>query len=584
MWKKIFLVLLLFGTSVGFGIGIFETRVFGQGAAFASALQCSDAQKTIRVGISTNNFENYLYKETQITSTSEFKVIDKSINKQLGVFPANTKIKITITDNFFNVYKNGTLITTETIGPIAIIPVKTGLLSIEGLQRNSKTALYHGEFEITKSFNKFNQFLIVNILDLQNYLKGVVPNEMPVKFGLEALKAQSVAARNYALRPKSAIVYFPEFDICDSVACQVYFGANTQEALSDLAVAQTDGVVALYKDELILALYSSTSGGFSEDYKNTFSQNKIFPPEDIPYLRGKPDIEGMQTLDDEDDAREFYSTNPQTFDNLSPYFRWQISWDKNELQEILQNTIIKNISGGFITSLHFHANSIGNFVNIEVAKRGVSGKIIALKVLTDKNVFIIEKELTIRKIFTKDGKMLPSANVVFDVEEDDFGNVVKITAIGAGYGHGVGMSQYGAGFLASQNKKYDEILQHYYTDITLATIPIELTTDIGKDSASQTFFPINNYAQLVLSSKLPLSELILVINGCQLKIEPPNGSKQYRQDISEYLISGENKVTYFLPVKDAQRKIARVFVELKPVYDSSQSYKVNGTKPAHGAQ
>lgn len=109
---------------------------------------------------------------------------------------------------------------------------------------------------------------MINVLDLQSYLKGVVPNEMPVRFGLEALKAQAVLARSYVLKPRER--NYHNFDVCDSVACQVYFGANTEKELSDKAVDETDNIVAMSDNELVLALYSSTAGGYTESYENAF--------------------------------------------------------------------------------------------------------------------------------------------------------------------------------------------------------------------------------------------------------------------------------------------------------------------------
>lgn len=92
---------------------------------------------------------------------------------------------------------------------------------------------------------------------------------MPVSFGLEALKAQSVAARNYVLSPR--VKANSNYDVVDSVASQVYFGANTERDLSNKAVDETAGIVATYDWDLILAQYSSTAGGYTESYSNAFS-------------------------------------------------------------------------------------------------------------------------------------------------------------------------------------------------------------------------------------------------------------------------------------------------------------------------
>lgn len=95
---------------------------------------------------------------------------------------------------------------------------------------------------------------------------------MPVSFGLEALKAQSVAARNYVLSPRTKAS--ANYDVVDSVASQVYYGANTEKPLSNQAVEETEGIVAIYNWDLILAQYSSTAGGYTESYANAFSDPK----------------------------------------------------------------------------------------------------------------------------------------------------------------------------------------------------------------------------------------------------------------------------------------------------------------------
>ncbi|MBK5254923.1 MAG: SpoIID/LytB domain-containing protein [Vicinamibacteria bacterium] len=121
----------------------------------------------------------------------------------------------------------------------------------------------------------------VNIVNLEDYLRGVVPNELsPGMFPqIEALKAQAVAARTYALRN---LGQYKErgYDICATPACQVYRGFGTEHPLTDQAVAETAGVVAQYRGELINALYTSTCGGHTEDGSN------IFTSQTQAYLKG----------------------------------------------------------------------------------------------------------------------------------------------------------------------------------------------------------------------------------------------------------------------------------------------------------
>jgi peptidoglycan hydrolase-like amidase len=135
---------------------------------------------------------------------------------------------------------------------------------------------YRGTIEVFG--NARNTFTVVNELPLEQYLLGVVPNELsPTTFGqIEALKAQAVAARTYVTRNLGQ--YKNEgYDVCSTDACQVYQGQGTEHPLSSQAVMETRGMIATYQDQPINALYSSTCGGRTEDAENIFDEK-------IPYL------------------------------------------------------------------------------------------------------------------------------------------------------------------------------------------------------------------------------------------------------------------------------------------------------------
>ena len=251
---------------------------------------------------------------------------------------------------------------------------------------------------------------------------------MPVSFGLEALKAQAVAARNYVLSPRTQA--YKEFNVVDSVASQVYFGANTEDDLATRAVMETDGVVALYKDELILALYSSTAGGYTESYSNAFSdpQSKIFPAPNKPYLTAVPDKEEFSPLNEEEKAKEFYESKVPSYDINSPYYRWTKEWTPKELEEVLKATLVAQSKTGFVFPAVNTNDDIGKIKDIKVMKRGTSGKAMEVEILTTRGCYTVLKELVIRRVFQKNGISLPSANVVFEKELNSLGNVQKIIA------------------------------------------------------------------------------------------------------------------------------------------------------------
>src|SRR2546428_9545255 len=163
-------------------------------------------------------------------------------------------------------------------GRIVVVPknerVRIDLQGNAGIDVDNRT--YRGSIEVFG--NSRNTFTVVNELPLEDYLLGVVPNELsPTTFAeLEALKAQAVGARTYVVRNMGQSKN-EGYDICATDACQVYMGQGTENPLSRQAVVETRGVIATYKDQPINALYSSTCGGRTEDAENIFDEK-------IPYL------------------------------------------------------------------------------------------------------------------------------------------------------------------------------------------------------------------------------------------------------------------------------------------------------------
>ena len=164
---------------------------------FNSAYALNDFD-VVRVGITDNKFQNVKRQEVTIYGTAESEICDKETKTSLARITPNTDIHIRNSNK-------GLVITidkhTLTMQDVVFICPK-GLLGVRGLMRKGKQALYHGALEVVQNENK-DGFYLVNLVEIQDYLKGVVPNEMPVKFGLEALKAQDVAARNYVLTPRT---------------------------------------------------------------------------------------------------------------------------------------------------------------------------------------------------------------------------------------------------------------------------------------------------------------------------------------------------------------------------------------------
>ncbi len=531
--------------------------------ALQPIVHAQDSEKPIRVGISTNDFSKYVYNNIEISATSDFELIDAATGEVLPDIPLNTVLKVKLENNYFSVMKGDEVIKTCLEGPVIVRTQKGGLLYVKGLKRGGKDALYRGVFELAK---RGNQFVVVNVLSLENYLRGVVPNEMPVYFGIEALKAQTVAARNYALRPRTT--FYKEYDVCDSVACQVYFGANTEKELSNQAIKETNGIVALdNEDKLILALYSSTAGGYTESYENAFSDpiTGIFPAKPLHYLKAVPDNPQTPKLDTEEAVKAFYTTAPDTFDNASSYFRWERSWKADELETVLKKTLVEQSTTGFVKPKLTKENvcDFGKLKDIVAAKRGESGKIAVLTIITDKGNFNLEKELVIRRTFKKDGKAIPSGNFVITKSIDENGNL-EFKFQGGGYGHGVGMSQFGAGGMAKQGYKFDEILQHYYSGIKLATNPVSMYSNDGKNTQDQVFYTNAQKGFLNIDNKGSVDKIKVILNGNELEyVFPLFSEKKMRVDVSQYIQKGQNTVVYCIPNVDGRKKEVVIYIEIK---------------------
>lgn len=516
----------------------------------------------VRIAISNNGFKSLVYNQISIFANAPFTIYDKTTQLPILNCQPTDVVKVTYNSEGFDISVNGQ-ITEKDIDGALIFDCPTGLLGVTNLTRNGKQALYHGIFELSPK--DCGSFYLINVLDIQDYLKGVVPNEMPVRFGLEALKAQAVAARNYVLMPRTRTA---QFDVDDSVASQVYFGAGTESPLSNQAVNETLGLVALHDWSIIQAQYCSTAGGYTEDYENAFSdpKTKEFPAKSKPYLKGKPDILSVAPLNREEEARIFYMSFPDSYDMKSPYYRWKKEFTPQELHDTLQKTLPAQSKTGFVHPAFKDSEVLSEIRELKVNRRGVSGKIMELEIVTDKEHYHVYKELVIRRLLQKDGVSLPSANVVFEHLYDANHKLNKIVAYGGGFGHGVGMSQFGAGFMAtSLHKSFDKILKRYYSDISITTMPIILSDADGQKFITQQFFAPYQKANVYVDNKYQIKEFNANINGNDVTFELAPSiipfDRMCKIDISSYIKRGKNQITFYFP-EGQKNKGIRLYIEL----------------------
>ena len=367
-------------------------------------------------------------------------------------------------------------------------------VQVTSIRRNVGNPFYQGNMEISICNNRL---LLINEVDMENYLTKVVPSEMPSSWNMEALKAQAVAARTYAYRD----IYdrkFPQYGyaVDDSEQSQVYNNINTAPSSTN-AVNNTKGITMFYLDEPIIAYYYSCSCGLTADGNDVWIEDK--PIEEIPYLLGH-----NLTKDSNGNPISFDPTNEERMLNFfktikmdspcgnSSNHRWHVSLTKEQLKNTI-NANIENMTNTYPTSypqlennqwvIKEFPNDIGNIQNIEVDQRSKSGVVISLKITTDKLTFRIINQYNIRfTIRPKDAKSTvitehakSSDNTYSSQTTND--NVLgsgffalewqndTLHFYGGGYGHGVGMSQYGANGYASQGLDYKTILEKFYSNI-----------------------------------------------------------------------------------------------------------------------
>lgn len=254
----------------------------------------------------------------------------------------------------------------------------------------------------------------IDVLPFEEYIVGVVAGEMPVSFHIEALKAQAVAARNYAYK-KIESNKNNEYDVIDTTANQVYKDINQLkntwnnkyvERINKIrqAVSETVGEYLVYDDKVINLFYFSTSNGKTVDAITVFNV-------DVPYLK---------SVDSPWDETE------------NSNFNYKMEFELNNLCTLLSIECTKNI-------------------NIDDIKRDQNNRVISIT--------INEKNFKGTEIY----KLLKLRSTDFEIETEKD----KIYFYTKGYGHGVGMSQYGANGMAKEGYTYDKILTHYYQGTSL---------------------------------------------------------------------------------------------------------------------
>ena len=282
----------------------------------------------------------------------------------------------------------------------------SGVIVIDGRR-------FRGDIQLVKKDNA--HLMVINRIELEDYIRGILYHESSHYWPLEALKAQAIVCRSYALYQMQEN-RLKDYDVTSDIYSQVYGGMTSERYRTNRAVDVTEGEVLHYQGKILPAYYHATCGGYTEDASLLWNT-------DIVPLKGVP----------------------CRFCQDSPHFRWHNVLAKDEIQEKLTDA-------GYKTN---------NIEDILILGKDKSGRITDLKISTDKkDMSILAKDF--RNIIGPN--LIRSTNFKVKVVEND------VVFEGFGWGHGVGLCQWGAYFMAKQGYSYKEILKYYYPGSELTPI------------------------------------------------------------------------------------------------------------------
>jgi stage II sporulation protein D len=345
-----------------------------------------------------------------------------TIDSPIYLYNKGSKIVLIKTGNTVDCYNNSEEIRLTVDGE-SFNGKKFFLVSAESnniVRINGKS--FRGKVQISSSGNSIN---IINVVNIEDYVKGVLAKELPLgKNGenLEALKALAICVRTYAAQKiKDGKIYF---DLYADTRDQVYGGVDAENPLSNKAADETTNLILKFNGSQALIFYHSTCGGFTESSLNVFTK------ENIPYLNSVED-------------------GSEPYCKISPRFEWTETYSSELLISRLKNySLIDNVNY--------------SLEDISIISRFNSGRVNEMEIIVvdedrEKKSIIIKGNEIRSVLRTADGKNI-LWSTLFDLSLKSNSVVLR----GKGFGHGVGLCQWGAIALSRKGWNYEDILNHYY--------------------------------------------------------------------------------------------------------------------------
>ncbi|MFM7424725.1 MAG: SpoIID/LytB domain-containing protein [Elainella sp.] len=364
------------------------------------------------------------------------------------------------------------------------------------------TRLYAGSLKLQP--NAYGTYTLVNQVPLESYLRGVVPHEIGTGAPPSTIEAQAVLARTYALRNLRRFA-IDNYQLCADTQCQVYWGLDGAAAVSDRAIAATRGMVLTYSNELVDALYSSTTGGVTAPFSN------VWNGPDRPYLQAVVDsVQNIwnlpqRNLSDEANFRAFIALK-QGFNEVGwDMFRWRVESPLSKTTAELR---------AYLQSKQHPLADFSQIKEMRVTARSAAGRVQKLAITTDRGVVELEKDEIIRALYAPNSTLFyldpiyetpkpspdassptPQANAsptpaspspasspaapASPTASPSPSPAAKVLTgyafVGGGFGHGVGMSQTGAYKLGELGWNYARILSFYYPGTQLQPLTSAIT-------------------------------------------------------------------------------------------------------------
>lgn len=339
---------------------------------------------------------------------------------------------------------------------LALQPIDPGFLV------SAPGGSYRGEFLVLAT-PRGRGLTLVNNVELEDYLKGVVPWEIgrPDASRFDAVCAQAVAARTYTISHLGAR-QARGFDLHATVMDQVYKGATGEDARCNEAIATTAPLVLRHGGREIEAYYSACCGGTSA------AIGEVWPRDDRAYLQRRADGPGR---------------DGQPWCADAPYYHWRETWGARSLEGILQRTLPEYVQymaedgrsrwGGpsFTPARGGRAEAPGALRDLEIRRRTPGGRIAELAVTTDAGTYHVRGDRVRWVLVPASGNPAILRSALFELElVRDGDRLREVSVRGRGFGHGIGLCQTGALGMAAGGRSWRDILAHYYPGASLEAV------------------------------------------------------------------------------------------------------------------